>query len=82
MRYSAEPKLSQDKVVDFAAKYFTRESAGLKVSSKDSSSLCMEALEGFVTVSTCKSDVKGRKTHLEIETREYDYQVTEFLKSV
>ena len=82
MRYSAESKLSQDKLIDLAAKYFTSESAGLKVSSKDSSSLCMEALEGFVTVSTCKSDVKGRKTYLEIETREYDYQVTEFLKSV
>jgi hypothetical protein len=82
MRYSAESKLAPDKVVDLAAKYFTSEGAGLKVSSKDSSSLCMEALDGFVMVSTCKSDVKGRKTHLEIETREYDHQVTEFLRSV
>lgn len=82
MRYSAETKLTQKDVVDLASKHFGASGAGLKVTSKDDVSICLESVDGYVTLSTCKSEAKGKKTHLEVETREYDGQVTSFLRSL
>ena len=82
LRYSAESKLSRKDVIDLASKHFGASGAGLKVTSRDDASICLESADGYVTLSTCKSEAKGRKTHLEIETREYDGQVTSFLRSL
>jgi len=78
MRYAADTKLSQDEVLRRAAKHF----GDLGTVSKDVSSVCLESTDGYVSISTCKSDAKGKKTHLEIETREYDSQVTSFIRSL
>ena len=82
MRYGADTKLSPEKVIDLATKHFEETSAGLKVTSKTGNSLCLEGTDGYVTISACKSDSKGKRTHIELESREYDSQVTEFLRSL
>lgn len=82
MRYGADSKLSPEKVIDLASKHFAATSAGLKVSSRTENTLCLESEDGYVTITACKSDVKGKKTHIELESREYDRQVTDFLKSL
>jgi hypothetical protein len=81
-RYGAETKMSPEKVIDLATKHFAAVSAGLKVTSKTENSLCLESPEGYVTISACKSEEKGKKTHIELESKEYDFQVTEFLRSL
>ena len=82
MRYGADTRLAPEKVIDFATKHFESKSAGLKITSKTGNSLCLEGTDGYVTISACKSDLKGKKTHVDLETREYDGQVTEFLRSL
>lgn len=82
MRYMAESKMSQGDVLDRALEYFTSVSGGLMVSSKDAGSLCLESPLGFVTLTTCPSEKKGKKTTVEIETMEFDLQVREFLEKL
>lgn len=81
-RYGADIKLAPEKVIDLAAKYFTEESAGLKVTSKTSNSLCLESPEGYITISACRSETNAKKTHIELEVKEFDMAATEFLKSL
>lgn len=81
MRYGADTKMPPEKVIDLAAKHFAT-SGGLKVTSKTDNSLCLEGTDGYVTISACKSELKGKKTHIELESREYDEQATEFLRSL
>jgi len=82
VRFGAETRMAPQKVIDLAAEHFQGEGAGLKVTSKTANSLCLEGPDGFVTITACKSDTGGKKTHVELETREYDGQATEFLKSL
>lgn len=82
MRYGAESKLPPEKVIDLAVKHFESTSGGLKITSKTDNSLCLKGTDGYVTISACKSDLKGKKSHIELESREYDGQVTEFLRSL
>ena len=80
MRYSADTKMPPEKVIDLAVKHF-ESSGGLKMTSRTNNSLCFEGTDGYVTISACKSDLKGKKTHMEFESREYDGLVTEFLRT-
>jgi hypothetical protein len=81
-RYEATSKLTSADLIDKAAKHFAAVSGGLAVSSKTESSLCLESPEGFVTISVCPNEAKGRRNTMEIETDRYDYQVRSFLKSL
>ena len=83
-RYSIETKLPAAKVLERAERFFGEEGIGLKVTSRGEAALCIEGTEGYVTFSTCTSEVKGkRKTiDLEIETNGYDSLVRRFLTTL
>ena len=81
-RYEAWTKLPSDKAMAVAADYFAAASEGMAVSSKTSNSLCLEGPDGYVNISICPNDQRGKMNVLEIETAEFDDQVESFLRSL
>lgn len=77
MRYSVETRLSPEKVMEEARSFFIS-GFGLKVSSEEENELCLEGGGGYVTILTCS----GAKTSVEIETREWDRAVEEFMERI
>jgi hypothetical protein len=81
-RYEALTKLTPEKAIEKAAKHFATVSGGLAVSSKTGNSLCLEGPDGYVTISICPSDKRGKKNVMEIETSQFDEQVRSFMRSL
>lgn len=74
MRYGAETKLKGSEVLDRAAEYFGEE-LGLELTSRDDCCASFVGGGGHVTVTV----TAGEKTSVDLETREWDYQVKEFM---
>ena len=81
-RYEAWTKLPSDEAIEKAAKYFAANSAGLAVSSKTPNSLCLESPDGYITISICPDEKRGKKNVMQIETSQFDSQVREFMRSL
>jgi len=81
-RYEAWTKLPPDKAIEKAAHYFATASAGLSVSSKTSNLLCLESPDGYITISICPDEKRGKMNVMEIETSQFDSQVRSFMKSL
>jgi len=77
LRYSIETRLTPEAVIKEALAYFGTE-LGLKVSSKEENILSLEGGGGHVTLIICP----GEKTTVEIETREWDRAVTQFMSRI
>jgi hypothetical protein len=77
-----EIRCGDEELIALASEHFTDTGAGLRVAARTPDSLCLESADGYVTMTTCRSDARGRKTHVELETKEYDDQVTLFLRSI
>ncbi len=75
MRYSAETKLKASEVLDKAAQYFGEGGLGLELASRDDCCVSLVGGGGHVTVTVAE----GEKTTVELETREWDYHVKEFM---
>lgn len=76
MRYEARTRMSPEQAIALAEKHFAAGSAGLKITSKGEGSICLDGVEGYVTVTACRS---GKKTTLDIETSQYDNSVKDFM---
>ncbi len=74
MRYGAETKLGPSEVLDRAAEYFGKE-LGLELSSRDDCCASFVGGGGHVTITVAE----GQKTAVDLETREWDYQVKKFM---
>ena len=81
-KYMAITKLPPSKIIEKATAHFGALSGGMTVTSKTSNSLCLESPDGYVTLSVCAGEGKGRKNELDIETSQFDAQVREFLKTL
>ena len=81
-RYEARTKLSAERAIEKAAKHFAAVSGGLSVSSRTANSLCLEGLDGYVTISVCPDEKKAKMNVMEIETRQFDNQVRDFMRSL
>jgi len=77
LRYSVDTSLPPEAVIKEALAYF-RDGLGLKVSSNEENTLCLEGGGGHVTLVVCP----GAKTRVEIETREWDRAVRQFLSRI
>lgn len=80
LRYSAETKLTPAQLMARAEEFFTQRVSGLKVTDRGDCGIYLESSFGFVTIEDCMK--KGKRTVLEIVTREYDYEVKDFLISL
>jgi hypothetical protein len=74
-RYGVDTKLAASEVLDRAEQYFGEAGLGLEVTSRDNCCLSLEGGGGHVTVTV----VEGDKTKVDLETREWDYQVRHFM---
>ncbi len=75
MRYGLETKLSTTEVLNRAAGYFGEGGLGLEVTSRDECCISLAGGGGHVTVTVTEGD----KTSIDVETREWDYQVKKFM---
>jgi hypothetical protein len=74
-RYGVKTTLRTSEVLDEAEEYFGQGGLGLEVTSRDNCCISLEGGGGHVTVTVAEGD----KTDVELETREWDFQVKEFM---
>jgi len=78
-RYGVDSKLSPAQVVDRALEFFGPGGAGLEVTEQAECCARFEGGGGHVFVNASE---KGKGSEVELETREWDYQVKQFMGQI
>jgi hypothetical protein len=78
LRYEVTTTLSPQQALAHALTYFGRGGQGLQVTSRDDLSLVLQGGGGYVAITAQPGD----KTTLDLETREWDYAVRQFMAEV
>jgi len=78
LRYEVTTSLTAQEALAQALTYFGHGGQGLEVTSKDDFSLVLQGGGGYVAVTARPGD----KTTLDLETREWDYAVRQFMAEV
>jgi hypothetical protein len=76
-RYGKKTNLSSSEVIEKAVIFF-RDARGLKIVEKSQELVCFENAIGHVTITVCENG----QTDVELETREFDYDVREFMRKL
>ena len=79
MRISAKTKLRPDEVIRRATNFFGPGGQGLELTDESDGYVCFEGGGGGVEVT---ASVEGKKTSVELVSREWDFQVKEFLGNI
>jgi hypothetical protein len=74
--YGKESKLSPDKVMEKALEFFGPGGLGLEVKDQGEGCATFEGGGGHVFVQVCEG---GKGSEVDLETREWDYQVKQFM---
>jgi hypothetical protein len=77
-RYGVETKLSPEEVIQRAVAFFGKEGVGLEVIDQGSCCASFEGGGGHVSVTVSQ----GEKTEVELVTREWDYDVKQFMRQI
>jgi len=75
VRYGIETSLTTTEVLDRAEEYFGEGGLGMALTSRDDCCVSFAGGGGHVTVTV----TEGKKTGVDLETREWDYQVKKFI---
>jgi len=78
-RYSVETKLEPEEAIRKAVAYFGKDGLGLEAIEENPCCFHFQGAGGHVAATAYK---EGKKTTLELETREWDYQVKQFMKEL
>ena len=78
-RYGVESKLKPEEVIKKAKEYFGEGGLGLSVTDRDPCCAYFEGGGGHVSVTASEGD---SKTQVDLETREWDYQVEKFMGQI
>ena len=81
MNYSVNTKLTAKKVIEAALKYFGEGGLGLELTSQGTDCITFQGGGGHVEVTTCPKEGEKR-LEVQILTREWDYQVQEFIGKI
>jgi len=79
MRYEVATTLSPQAAIAYAKNYFGPQGVGLEVSDEHDTYVTLLGGGGHVSVVACAGE---KKTTLELETREWDYPVQQFMREV
>ncbi|NIO06267.1 MAG: hypothetical protein GTN74_17175 [Proteobacteria bacterium] len=79
-RYGKETKLEPEEVLRRAEAFFGDDGLGLKIVEQSECCLSFEGSGGHVTISAARCDPE--KTEVDLETREWDYQVKSFMQNL
>ena len=78
MRYEVTTTLSPQAAIAYVKNYFGPQGVGLNIVDEHETSVTLTGGGGHVSVVACS----GEKTTLELETREWDYPVRQFMREV
>jgi hypothetical protein len=78
LRYEVTTKLTPQQALERAIAYFGRGGQGLEITSKDDLSLVFQGGGGYVAITAQPGDT----TTLDLETREWDHAVRQFMAEV
>jgi hypothetical protein len=78
-RYEKESFLNAERILEKASSFFGPDGLGLRPSEAEGGCTTFEGGGGHVSVHVCKS---GERSHVELETREWDYQVQKFMNKI
>jgi len=79
MRYEVATKLSPQEAIAYAKGYFGPQGVGLAIMDENDLCITLQGGGGHVSVVACPGE---KKTTLELETREWDYPVRQFMQKV
>ena len=79
MRYEATTALSPQAAIAYAKNYFGPQGVGLKFIEEHETAVTLMGGGGHVSVVVCSGE---KQTTLELETREWDYPVRQFMREV
>jgi hypothetical protein len=79
MRYEVSTKLSPQEAIVYAKDYFGPHGVGLNIMDELETCITFEGGGGHVSVVACAGE---KRTTLELETREWDYAVRQFMHKV
>ena len=82
-RYGIETKLNPADAIDAAVAYFGPDGVGLKIQDQGNNCVTFAGNQGYVSVSACQpEDGSSAGSELELETREWDYDVKHFMSKI
>jgi hypothetical protein len=79
MRYQATTEKSPQEAIERALAYFGPQGVGLELIDQSAMCLLFEGGGGHVSIVACPGE---KQTTLELETREWDYAVRQFMEQV
>jgi hypothetical protein len=79
MRYEVTTKLSPQQAIAYAKDYFGPQGIGLEVTDEQETYVTLQGGGGHVSVVVCPGETQ---TTVELETREWDYPVRQFMSQV
>ena len=87
LRIGKESKLRPTEVLDKAIEFFGPGGIGLEVKEQAEGCARFEGGGGYVFIQVCEkgpalSGVEGKGSEVELETREWDYQVKQFMGKI
>jgi hypothetical protein len=82
MRYEVTTRLTPEETLQQAIVYFGPQGTGLAITDRNDAGVIFQGGGGHVAVTACPSKSHGEKTTVELETREWDYAVRQFMAQV
>jgi hypothetical protein len=79
LRIATKTKMTPEDVIGEATKFFGSEGYKLKISARTKTTAAFEGGGGSIEISACTDE---GKTTVDFLSREWDYQVKEFIKSI
>ena len=82
-RYGIESKLNPTEAIAAAVAYFGSTGIGLRIQDQGNNCVTFAGNQGYVSVFVCEpEDNASTGSELELETREWDYDVKRFLGKI
>jgi len=82
MRYEVTTRLTPEEALQHAIVHFGPQGTGLEIMDQNDACVIFQGGGGHVAVTACLSKSPGKKTTVELETREWDYAVRQFMTQV
>ena len=79
LRISKQSRLNPDEILAKASRYFGKGGEGLDETESGPCCISFSGVGGYVTVTVCD---KGNEREVDVETREFEYQVKQFFGSL
>ncbi len=79
LKIETKTKLSPEEAIKKAIAFFGPDGQGMEVKDKGNNCVSFEGAGGGVDVSAC---IKGKQTSVELASREWDYQVKQFISKL